>query len=834
MFLASKNDPPPDPSNSWLARFVRAPWGTIHPVLNDIRTWLVIGGPAVGPAVAVGIAVAIVVARRWQLHRLTRLVADARTITIAPPPHVDPAGGPALWSALLGLIRPRWKRLLLGQPHVAFEYVFTHDGVRLQLWVPGSVPPNLAERAIEAVWPGARTHTRPATAPIPSSTRSGRTVISVGGELRLARGDALPIRTEFAADPIRALLGAPSAMSPHERAVVQILARPVTSHRARRAQRIRGRRGRRWVSRALDLLNPSNLATHRSAGQPMRNASDPQTRLEYSAQDRAIAAKRRGTPYETVVRYAFAIAMPSGSGKADAAAAREAMRGRAHATASAFATYTEHNQYRRHRLGNPLPVLASRQFRRGDLLSVPELAAIAHLPTDDAIPGLQRAGARAAMPPPGIPTRGQDIKPLGISDSGQPRPVGLRVADARHHMHILGATGSGKSELMGQLILDDADNGRGIVVIDPKGDLVTDILGRLPRRFADRVVLFDADSRSQPPCINPLEGEDQARTVDNLASIFSRVYAASWGPRTDDVLRSGLMTLTAQAGTPTLADLPKLLTVPAFRARAMDAVNNDVLAGFWHGYDQLSDAARAQVIAPLMNKLRGFLLRPFVYGTLAGGHSTVDLDQILDGGICLVRLAKDALGMETARLVGSIIVARTWQAATRRARLPQRERHDAGLYIDECHNFLNLPYALEDMLAEARAYRLGIVLAHQYLSQLTPELEQGISTNARSKLYLNASPEDARHLARHTEPRLSEHDLSHLGAFHAAARLVLHGEETPAFTLRTEKMRPAIPGRARAIRAAARANIRSANTATTTPATPETRTTALNDPRRVA
>ncbi len=821
-------------SDGWLARFIRSPWATIHPFVADIRTWLVLWGPIVGPAAAVGIAIAIVAARRWQLRRQARLVADARTIAIAPPPHVDPAGGPALWSTLLGLIRPRWKRLIFGQPHVAFEYVFTHDGVRLQLWVPGSVPPNLAERAIEAVWPGARTHTRPAVAPIPIATRSGRPVISVGGELRLARGDALPIRTEFPADPIRALLGAPSALSLHERAAVQILARPVTGHHARSAQRVRGAPGLRLASRALDLLNPSNLHTHRVAGQSTRKGWDPQTRLEYSAQDRAIAAKRRGTPYETVVRYAFATALPAGSDKSEATAARDVMRGRAHAIASAFATFTEHNQYRRHRLANPLPALASRQLRRGDLLSVPELAAIAHLPTDEAVPGLQRAGARAAMPPPGIPTAGQDIKPLGISDSGQPRPVGLRVADARHHMHILGATGSGKSELMGQLILDDADNGRGIVVIDPKGDLVADVLARLPRRLADRVVLFDADSRSRPPCINPLEGEDQARTVDNLTSIFSRVYAASWGPRTDDILRSGLMTLTAQPGTPTLADLPKLLTVPAFRARALDAVHNDVLAGFWQGYDQLSDAARAQIIAPLMNKLRGFLLRPFVYGTLAGGSSTVDMDQVLDGGICLVRLAKDALGMETARLVGSIIVARTWQAATRRARLPQRERHDAALYIDECHNFLNLPYALEDMLAEARAYRLAILLAHQYLSQLTPELEQGISTNARSKVYFNASPEDARHLARHTEPRLSEHDLSHLGVFHAAARLVLHGEEMPAFTLRTEKMRAATPGRARAIRAAARANIRATNTTTAAPTTTDSPTSAVHDPRRVA
>jgi hypothetical protein len=257
-----------------------------------------------------------------------------------------------------------------------------------------------------------------------------------------------------------------------------------------------------------------------------------------------------------------------------------------------------------------------------------------------------------------------------------------------------------------------------------------------------------------------------------------------------------------------LADLPKLLTVPSFRHRALAQIHDDVLIGFWQWYDELSDASRAQVVAPLMNKLRGLLLRPFVRATLAGGPSTVDMDRVLDGGICLVRLGKDAHGIDTARLIGSIVVARTWQAATRRARVPQRDRRDCGLYIDECHNFLNLAYPMEDMLAEARGYRMAMVLAHQYLRQLPRELEEGISTNARSKIFFNASPEDARHLARHTHPRLSEHDLANLGRFHVAVRLVVSSEETAPFTAVTEKLPPAVPGRAKQIRKLAKANTR--------------------------
>ncbi|MFD2414799.1 type IV secretory system conjugative DNA transfer family protein [Amycolatopsis pigmentata] len=552
--------------------------------------------------------------------------------------------------------------------------------------------------------------------------------------------------------------------------------------------------------------------------------------LENAAQDRAIVAKQRGPQYETIIRYAVATLLPADFAPADRTIVRDHLRGRAHAIASAFATFTEHNYYRRGKLRHPIRAVAERRLAAGDLLSVPELAALAHVPTDESIPGLQRAGAKAVPPPPGIPADGDGIKPIGITDSGHPRPVGLQVADARHHVHILGATGSGKSELMARMILDDADAGRGLVVIDPKGDLIQDILMRLPIRLGERVVLFDATSRTRPPVLNPLEGEDTARTVDNLVSIFAHVYAASWGPRTEDILRSALLTLRALPGTPTLENLPKLLTVPAFRRRALEAISDDVLRGFWTWYDELSEASRAQVVAPLMNKLRGLLLRPFVRGALAGGESTVDMDRVLDGQMCLVRLSKDALGMDTARLLGSIVVARTWQAATRRARIRQRDRRDAALYVDECHNFLNLAYPLEDMLAEARGYRLSMVLAHQYLRQLPRELEEGTSTNARTKIIFNASPEDARHLAQHTMPRLSEHDLANLGRFHIAARLVLDSEEAPAFTAQTQKLPPAIPGRARKIRHLATIKTRP----TTIPGSENTDPPTAHDPRRAA
>ena len=325
------------------------------------------------------------------------------------------------------------------------------------------------------------------------------------------------------------------------------------------------------------------------------------------------------------------------------------------------------------------------------------------------------------------------------------------------------------------------------------------------------MVLIDPDEADAPPVLNVLAGADPDLAVDNLVGIFRSIFSAFWGPRTDDVLRAACLTLlrfSAASGRATsLAEVPRLLSEPAFREPQVAAVAGDKvgLGGFWSWYEAMSEANRAQVIGPVMNKLRAFLLRDFVRQVVGRTSSSFEMADVLDGGVCLVRVPKGVLGDDTARLLGSFVVAKVWQAATHRARLGQAARTDAALYVDECQNFLHLPRSFDEMLAEARGYRLSMVLAHQHLGQLPRELRDAVSANARSKVYFSLSPEDAHALERHVAPELSEHDLSHLGAYQVAARLVVDGEEVPAFTLRTEPARPPLPGRAADVRAAARA-----------------------------
>ena len=768
-------------------------------------------GPLLLGAVSGLVLTAAATAQVIRARRNKALARGARLIEISPPPEAEDSGGQTLWANLLGLHRPGWHRALFGQEHIGFEYAATGEGLSIRIWIPEKVAPGLVEQAVEAAWPGARTRlieTYPP--PVPPGG------VVEGGRLVPARTSAVPLRVKFDTDPLRPLLGTFAALGHGENGCVQILARPASPRRARKLRRsLAGLSGKPTTSgaslgRTLAAIGPGPApkpaATYNGAGMRWRDART-------DADARAAAGKLAGPLWEAEIRYAAATTA------ANPAAGSARARGLAHQLASAMNVFAERNHLRRRRLPRPAEQLAWRRFGRGALYSVAELAAFAHLPTDQVVPGLARAGARSVPPSIRIPasaTAASPVKLLGDADAGPARAIALPVADARHHLHVVGATGSGKSTLLANLVLADIEAGRGAVVIDPKGDLVADLLDRLPAQAADRTVLFDPEDATPPPRINMFDGVEPDVAVDHLTGIFKKIYAGFWGPRTDDLLRAACLTLIIATrndpslGTPTLADIPDLLVSDQRRARYLTALRSaagtgiedfSILNGFWAWYQQLSVPARGHVTAPLLNKLRAFLLRDFAAQAVATGATSIDLRAVLDGGICLVRLPKGVLGEETVRLLGSFVVAKCWQAATSRARLGTIRR-DATLAIDECQNFLTLSIGLEEMLAEARGYRLSFVLANQNLAQMPPDLREGVSANARNKLIFSVSPEDAARLERHTLPNLTAHDLANLDAFQAAGRLTVASAEQPACTLTTRPMPKPIPGRAAAIRAA--------------------------------
>jgi hypothetical protein len=537
---------------------------------------------------------------------------------------------------------------------------------------------------------------------------------------------------------------------------VQVLARPAAPRQVSRVRRgAAGLRGARppgglldptaWARELLDLLTPGpSRARSHPGGRGAARAAPADPLRERDA--RLALDKAAGPLWEAAIRYAVTHSNPRGL---PADGLRPRLVTVAHGLACAYGAYTGRNRLRRRRLRAPAAVLAGRRLTRGFLASAAELAAVAALPTDLAVPGLDRARAKPAPAPVAVPGGGRGTKALGRAEVGG-HAVALPVADARHHIHLLGATGSGKSTQMCHLILDDIRACRGVVVIDPKGDLVVDVLDRLPADLPDlagRLVLIDPDQPGGAR-LNPLAGDDHDLVVDNIVSIFAKIFARHWGPRIDDVLRVACLTLLRKAEA-TLTLVPPLLNDKQFRAPfTVDLDDPEGLRGFWEWYESTPPPLRAQVIGPVLARLRAFLLRDFVRRTLGTPRSSFDMARVLDrGGILLARLPKGQLGEDTARLMGSFVLASVWQGATARARRPETARRDAAVYVDECHNFLNLPGSVADMLAEARGYRLSLILAHQNLAQLPRETQLALSANARNKILFACAPEDAHLLA---------------------------------------------------------------------------------------
>jgi TraM recognition site of TraD and TraG/Helicase HerA, central domain len=770
--------PPPRPSPA-VERFLLEPDWPVK-AAGGYAAHALAGGALLLVPVALCVLGAIVgvLLLRW-VHR-RGFAREARLVQIGVPPEVNEKGGQLLWGALHDLLRPPSLRLLLGQPHLSWEIASSEAGTTFRLWVPKVTPPGLIERAVSAAWPGANVTTEPADA---AKQMTAPRTVQVTSELALSGPGWFSLNTSLSPDPLPLILGQLSGLTGPEHALVQMIARPATAreqHRLRAAAR-RIRRGHA-TGRLLRLVQLFQI-------QP---PAPPQLDPTIAPDVREAMVKSTGSLYRCTVRVTVT------------ASSRAEARGRIHAVLGAFAPYNGTRVFlcRRHVFRAVRKLDDRRPGWRAFLLGVPELAALAHLPAQQAIPGVVMAGAREVAPPPGLPTHG---KPLGRGANG--RQVNLAVKDARQHLHVLGPTGVGKSTLIARLVLADFDAGLGAVVIDPKGDLVEDLLARIPPGREGEVDLLDPMDPA-PPGLNVLDSPDRDLGVDQLVGIFRRVFERFWGPRTDDVFRAALLTLSKDKDA-TLADVPRLLGDDEFRATLVSQLEDPVgLEPFWAWYQGLSEAVRAQAIGPLLNKLRAFLLRGPVRAIVGQPRTTLDIPRALnEGRLLLARLPKGTLGEDTSRLLGSMIVARVWQAALARAAVAQEQRADAALYVDEVQNFLNLPTPIPDVLAEARGYRLSLVMAHQHLGQLTRELREGIAANARTKVYFQVSREDAQALEREVRPELAAHDLAHLPVYTAAVRLCHDGQTSRAFTIKTEALPDETPGQVEMVRAANRGRI---------------------------
>ena len=432
-----------------------------------------------------------------------------------------------------------------------------------------------------------------------------------------------------------------------------------------------------------------------------------------------------------------------------------------------------------------------RRHSRGFLLSCEEVATLWHPATATVrTPAMQITRSRELEPPVDLPSsqREPNVALLGkVKFRSRCEVFGIQPDDRRRHLAIIGKTGMGKTTLLQKLIGDDIRAGRGLALVDPHGDLADAILDVVPGHRTNDVVLFDAGDRDYPLSFNVLscrEANQRGLVASAVVSAFKKLYGDSWGPRLEHILRNALLGALEVPDTSLLA-LQRLLSDSQYRKTIIAQVHDPVVRTFWEKeFAAWKPQYQAEAIAPIQNKVGQFLSQPILRAIVGQGRSSLDLRRVMDGGqVLIVNLSKGRIGEDASMLLGSLVVTSIQLAAMSRADVPENNRRDFALYVDEFQNFATDSFAT--ILSEARKYRLNLVLANQYLAQMDEATAEAVFGNVGSLLVFQAGARDAEVLAEQLGGDVTPQDLMALPKYTAYLRLLIDGMPSRPFSIET-------------------------------------------------
>ncbi len=448
---------------------------------------------------------------------------------------------------------------------------------------------------------------------------------------------------------------------------------------------------------------------------------------------------------------------------------------------------------------------------RGFLLSCEELATLWHPATATVrAPAMRVTESRELEPPVTLPlgSKEHDIAGLGrLSFRGRHDVFGIRPDDRRRHLAIIGKTGMGKTTLLHKLIDADIRAGRGLALLDPHGDLAEAILDGIPPHRTNDVVLFDAGDRAHSLAFNALscgEAEQRGLVASGVVSALKKLYGDSWGPRLEHILRNALLALLEIPGS-SLLSLQRLLSDGQYRKGVVGRVSDPVVRTFWEKeFAAWKPQYQAEAVAPIQNKVGQFLSQPILRAIVGQGRTSLHLRPIMDEGrVLIVNLSKGRIGEDGSTLLGSLLVTSIQLAAMSRADVPEKDRRDFALYVDEFQNFATESFAT--ILSEARKYRLSLVLANQYLAQMDAPTMDAVFGNVGSLLVFQVGTRDAEVLAEQLGGDVTPQDLMALPRYRAYARLLIDGMPSRPFSMETmPSPRAADGGRADVVRRTSR------------------------------
>jgi hypothetical protein len=382
----------------------------------------------------------------------------------------------------------------------------------------------------------------------------------------------------------------------------------------------------------------------------------------------------------------------------------------------------------------------------------------------------------------------QDITILAKTNfHGQGRLFGIKRDDRRRHMHIIGKTGMGKTSLLLNMAVSDIRNGSGLAFVDPHGDVADALLDYIPEHRIKDVVYFNPQDLEYPIAFNVLGDvpENQRHIVsDGLVGVFKKIWADSWGPRLEYILRNAILTLLENENS-TLLDIMRILVDKNFRANIVYKMQDPVLKQFWlNEYDGYTDKLLVEAISPIQNKVGQFTSSPLIRNIIGQPKSSFNLREIMDQKkILIMNLSKGAVGEGGAQLLGAMMITKMQLAAMSRVDIPENERQDFYAYIDEFQNFSTDSFA--EILSEARKYRLSLILAHQYVEQLSEVVRGAVFGNVGTTIVFRIGAADAEFMEREFTPVLTIEDLVNLPKWKIYLKLMIDGVTSQPFSADT-------------------------------------------------
>lgn len=368
---------------------------------------------------------------------------------------------------------------------------------------------------------------------------------------------------------------------------------------------------------------------------------------------------------------------------------------------------------------------------------------------------------------------------------GQENPFGISQQDRRHHCYIIGKTGTGKTTLLRNLILQDIEAGRGVGVIDPHGDLAIDLLNFIPRRRIEEVAYFDPADPQFAVGLNILAGKSDPHLVaSGFVTALKAIWRESWGPRLEYILYSTVAALL-ECENVSLLGVQRMLWDDRYRVWVVKQVKDPMVRSFWvNEFEEYDRRFLNEVIAPVQNKVGQLLMSPQLRNVLGQVKNRIEARFMMDNHrIFIANLSKGRLGEDKSNLLGAILVTQFQLAAMSRVNVPEQERKDFHLYVDEFQSFSSDSFA--SILSEARKYRLCLTLSHQYIDQLRPEIRLAVFGNVGSTIVFRAGERDAEILERELGSAYTASQLTQLGRHEVCAKVLANGVNDPPFLGRT-------------------------------------------------